>query len=175
MKALRIPTDALHASAPPAMQTDAAARRQPALDALTTALEAVNGTATAHTYARGHDIRDLAMGAEARLASLGIPAKARVGAELHAKSGDVLPTAYANAGRRVIRTVVALRRATAGWTCTDIRRIEDYPTAKPRADLRLTSDQDARAVAKLRATYSLTAPAPQTPSRETNQKDHAHV
>lgn len=154
MKPMKVPTDTLHSSATPAMRE---AQRQPALDALTAALTAVNGTARSHTYVAGQHIRELAMDAEARLVALGIPASSRAGAELHAKSGVALPNAYAKAGRTVIRTGVVLRRLKTGWVCTEIRRVEDRPTARPSARLHLTQVQDEQAVSKLRATYSTPA------------------
>jgi hypothetical protein len=158
MKPMKVPTDTLHSSATPAARE---AQRQPALDALTAALTAVNGTARSHTYTAGQHLRELAMDAEARLAALGIPVSSRAGAELHAKSGDALPNAYAKAGRSVIRTTVVLRRLKAGWVCTEIKRIEDYPTSRPFTRLHLDVVQDEQAVAKLRATYSRTTFPPQ--------------
>jgi len=158
MKPMKVPTDTLQSRATPAARE---AQRQPALDALTAARAACNGTARSRTYTAGQHIRELAMDAEARLEALGIAASYRAGAELHAKSGDVLPAAYAKAGRTVIRTTVVLRRLKAGWVCTEIKRIEDYPTAHPSACLYLTQVQDEQTVAKLRSTYSRTTFPPQ--------------
>lgn len=128
------------------------ATQAPDRAAIEDALKAANGSAAAHTFTRAQEIMDLAEDAENRLSALNIPIKSRAGAEYHATSGTKLPNAYA---RTILRSHVRLIRRSGGWYLLGVGRVEDYPTASPAAYLHLTDEQDAIAVAKFRAGYTV--------------------
>lgn len=122
--------------------------------ALAAALEKANGRASAHT-ARPSNIRPVTERLEAQLADLGIAKAHRAGATAQYVSGDEVPTSYKYA--RTV-TVVRLTRSSSGWYVTGIETGEILPSAKTGAFLILTPEQDALAVAALRARYTVRLP-----------------
>ncbi len=123
--------------------------------ALAAALAAANGRATSHT-ARPSDIRPVADRLEAQLADLGIAKANRAGTTAQYISGDEVPAAYKYA--RTV-SVIDLTRGSSGWYVTAIATQEVWPSATTGARLILTPEQDAAAVAALRAKYTVAAPA----------------
>ena len=124
--------------------------------AIVAALKAANGKATAHTYTRAVDIAALARTAEAKLEALGIPKAMRAGAAMMATSGSKLPNAYKYAAQA---TIVRLIRKGAGWYLESAGATDLHPGSTPAERLRLTPNQDAKAIAVLRTQYALITPA----------------
>jgi len=124
--------------------------------ALAAALEKANGRATSHT-ARPSNIRPVADRLEAQLADLGIAKAHRAGAKAQYVSGDEVPNSYKYA--RTV-SVIDLTRGPSGWYVTAIATQEVWPSAKTGAFLIVTPEQDAIAVAALRARYTVHLPTP---------------
>jgi len=124
--------------------------------AIVAALRAATGKAMAHTYTHATEIAFLARTAEARLERLGIPKAMRAGAVLVADSGTKLPKAYKYSARA---TVVHLIRKSTGWYLESAAATDLHPGHTPAERLRLTPDQDAKAIAVLRTQYALITPA----------------
>jgi len=118
--------------------------------ALAAALAAANGKATAHTYTSPMDLFSLANDAETQLDALKIKKADRRGARFYAMSGDRLPNAYKHA-IRVSR--VQIERRGAGWYLVALECAEIYPQGTRPHRLILTEQQDAAAIAALRASY----------------------
>lgn len=116
-------------------------------------LAAVNGRATEHTYLCG-DLADLAISAEERLESLGIPKSMRAGAEVFAISGGAVPNAYKYSRKATSARLV--RRAT-GWFVANVGSVTIWERGG-KVDLMLTEDQDAKAIETLRTGYRIQRP-----------------
>lgn len=117
-------------------------------------LAAANGRATEHVYTCG-DLADLAISAEERLESLGIPKAMRAGAEVFAISGDRVPNAYKWARNA---TSVRLVRRSSGWFVASVGAATIWKEGG-KVDLLLTEEQDAKAVSVLRCGYRIQRPA----------------
>jgi len=116
--------------------------------AITAALLAVNGKATAHTYTRASEITACAEASEAALAKLGLPVSARKGASVVVASGQKLPSAYKY---KVKITHATLVRVATGWTLAELASVETWHGGG--SQLSLTTAQDERIVAGVRAGY----------------------
>jgi hypothetical protein len=129
------------------------------INAITAALKAVNGKATAHTYQYPGDIEHLAVIAEKRLEKLGIAKAERAGATLVAVSGSALPNAYKYSA---IATRVVITRRGAGWYLTEVSGASIYGGNKGETRrINLTPAQDAKAIEVLRREYGIIQPAAQ--------------
>jgi hypothetical protein len=123
--------------------------------AITAALLAVNGKATAHTYTHAHQVAKIAEEAEAELEALSIPKKHRAGARYTAQSGSRLANAYKHVA---LTTCVTLTRNSTSWTVASVSQITLYPGRSPRPILILTAAQDAIAVNHFRLRYYILPP-----------------
>jgi hypothetical protein len=126
----------------------------PHYTALAAALKKANGRAASHT-AKASDLPHVAIDLEGRLADLGITKADRAGATAQYVSGEKLSHSYKYA--RTV-SVIDLTRGSSGWYVTAIATQEVWPSAKTGARLILTPEQDAIAVAGLRARYTVAAP-----------------
>ena len=120
--------------------------------AISTALAAANGKATAHTFTNPTDIIAAAADAEAQLAQLGIQKNERSGAKARASSGSKLPNAYKY---RRITTRITITRGSSAWFLTEITTAETWDKSAGGTYLEVTSAQDAIAIAKFRSSYSM--------------------
>ena len=118
--------------------------------ALTAALLAVNGKATAHALTRASELEGVADQAEAQLAKLGLPVSARKGATFVRISGQKLPSAYKY---KVKITQATLVRGASGWTLTELASVEKWHGGGSM--LTLTAAQDERIMASVRAGYHI--------------------
>lgn len=119
--------------------------------AIEAALAKINGTALQHTFNRYAEVAAVADQAEAMLDGLSLKKSSRRGAAIKAVSGASVPLSYswARQGTRIVLE----RRATA-WYLIDLAPAKLYQRGG-RQELRLTLDQDAEAVTKLRSTYTV--------------------
>jgi len=117
---------------------------------INSALLAVNGKATAHTYTRVSEITACAEVAEAALAKLGLPVSARKGASVVVASGQKLPSAYKY---KVKITHATLVRGASGWTLTELASVETWHGGG--SQLAVTPAQDERIMAGVRAGYRI--------------------
>jgi len=118
--------------------------------ALTAALLAVNGKATAHTMTRASELEGAAAQAELKLSKLGLPVSARKGATVVRISGQKLPAAYKY---KIRITQATLVRVATGWTLTELASVETWNGGGSM--LTLTAAQDERIVAGVRASYRI--------------------
>jgi hypothetical protein len=118
--------------------------------AIETALKAVNGKASAHTFTTGGSVHIIADLAEAKLDRLGLPKSCRAGAVFIAQSGESLPASYKYKAQT---TNIRIERKASGWVLTDISPSTLYPKSKPQRALVLTEAQDAKAIEVLRRAY----------------------
>ena len=114
------------------------------------ALRAVNSGASRHTYTSFDEIATEAARAERKVLALLTKTQA-VGAKFMSTSGGSVPNSYKYAR---ISTSVVLERRRAGWVLTGAERSTLWATA-PKSTLVLTTEQDAAAVARLRAGYAV--------------------
>jgi hypothetical protein len=116
-------------------------------EALTAALEAVNGRATAHTMAPGQ-VLDLAERIEADLQGRGVPKKYLKGARvIYIPAGP--GKAYARKSHHVVSTRVELERGASGWFLTGAERKEIWAESPERLLINVTAE--ARAAIRARA------------------------
>lgn len=118
--------------------------------ALETALEAVNGKATAHTFTQASELQAAAYAAEISLAQLKLPLSARKGASVLITSGHKLPNAYKY---KVKVTQAKLVRTATGWTLTELSSVEVWNGGG--SVLTLTPNQDERIISGIRAGYKV--------------------
>lgn len=118
--------------------------------AIETALLAVNGKATAHTFTRASELFSAVSDAENSLTKLGLQLSARKGASVVVASGQKLPSAYKY---KVKITHATLVRGTTGWTLTELTIVETWHGGGSM--LTLTAAQDERIVAGVRAGYRI--------------------
>ena len=114
------------------------------------ALRAVNGNASRHAYTSFDEIAAEAACAERKVLALLTKTRA-VGARFMSTSGGSVPNSYKYT--RVGTSVVMERRRT-GWVLVGAERSTLWSTA-PKSTLVLTAEQDAAAVARLRAGYAV--------------------
>ena len=130
--------------------------QNPHYTALAAALKKANGRAASHT-AKASDLPHVAIDLEGRLADLGIAKAHRAGATAQYVSGDEVPNSYKYA--RTV-SVIDLTRGPSGWYVTAIATQQVWPSTKTGAFLIVTPEQDAIAVAALRARYTVHLPTP---------------
>jgi hypothetical protein len=118
--------------------------------AIASALKAVNGKASTHTFTTGGDVHAIADLAEAKLDALNLPKNHRAGAVFIAQSGEVLPARY---GYKAQSTNIRIERRSTGWVLTDITISVLYPKSKPDRFLVMTEVQDTKAIEVLRRAY----------------------
>jgi len=116
--------------------------------ALTAALLAANGKATAHVFAQASELEGVAAQAELKLAKLGLPVSARKGATVVRISGQKMPSAYKY---KVRLTQATLVRGASGWALTELASVEAWNGGG--SQLGLTTAQDERIVSRVRAGY----------------------
>lgn len=115
-------------------------------EALTAALEAVNGRATAHTMAPGQ-VLDLAERIEEDLQNRGVPKK-------HLKGARVIYTpagpgkAYARKSRHVVSTQIQMERGASGWFLTNAERKEIWAESPERLLIHVTAEARAAITAR---------------------------
>jgi len=117
-------------------------------------LAAVNGKAEAHTYTTYTDIADLAESANGRVLRILGAKKYIPGAVLNALSGDAVSNAYARKGFSRAGTLVSIECRSTGWFFVAVSRCDVYKEGGYES-LTLTTAQDARAVAVVRAQYRI--------------------
>lgn len=120
------------------MTTSAAAAIQSALDG-------VNGTATAFTVHYANDVYHLALRAERHLKDHAVPEPDRAGATATFRKAGPYANAYKNSS---ISTTVTLTRAGSGfWYLTDVKRTKVYPRNSERFIVTIT-DRAAEALVR---------------------------
>lgn len=126
--------------------------------AIEAALKDVNGRAEAHVYSTYGEIEALAKEAEARLESLGLPkATHRSGSRWIETSGGAVANSYAKKGLSRTATRVTLSRRPTGWFLWSAEVAMIGASGGGKGALILTIEQDAEAVRRLRASYSVAA------------------
>ena len=125
--------------------------------AISSALLACSGKATAHTYTAASEIAAIADAAERNLIDLLGAKKFAIGAVVSATSGKAVSNAYCRRsfGPRVATRIVLERRST-GWFLTLVVRDDIYQSGGG-STLTLTAGQDERAVKVLREQYRVAA------------------
>jgi hypothetical protein len=129
------------------------------IDAIESALRAVNGKASAHGYTTATEIGYLADTAEFRLEQLGLPKNQRAGAVSVATSGDRVSNSYARKNFFRIATRVVLERRSTGWSLIDVRRTQIGQQGGGDATLVLTEAQSEEAVRRFRSQYGVASKA----------------
>jgi hypothetical protein len=125
-------------------------------EAITAALAAVNGKATAHTFYDGMSVVYAALDAEAQLTELQLNKADRAGVVANTLSGGRLPNAYKYA-RTITR--ITMVRGSAEWFLTDIKAFETFDKKHGETRITLTSAQAAAVVAKFSAQFSVNSAA----------------
>jgi len=120
--------------------------------AIQAAIEKANGKATAHTFTRASEIIDCAAAAEAQITALGIPKNERAGATARASSGSRLPNAYKYPR---ITTRITITRGASAWFLTELTTADTWDKSAGGTYVTVTAAQDAIAIAKFRASYSV--------------------
>ena len=127
------------------------------LATIQSALSAVNGKATAHTFTRASDIVAIAERLEARLDSLQIPKKDRPGASGRETSGDSVPNCY-EYSRTATR--VTFSRGSKDWFLVGVESARIYKDGGGPLYLVLTAEQDAVAHEMLRRRFHYSVEKP---------------
>ena len=125
-------------------------------EAITAALAAANGKATAHTFVNASEIISAARDAESQLDSLGLKKGDRAAVIAHSLSGGSVTNAYKYA-RTITR--VSLVRGGADWFLTDAKSFETFSRSAGETRITLTSAQAAAVVAKFSAQFSVNSAA----------------
>jgi len=125
--------------------------------AIEAALKAVNGRAEAHAYTAFGEIEILAETAEARLEALGLPKTRRTGALWTETSGSAVSSSYAKKAFGRAATRVRLQRRPSGWYLVGTVATTIGASGGGKGELILSAEQDAEAVRRLRAGYSVKA------------------
>jgi len=86
-------------------------------------LDAVNGSATAHTITSPDEVRSIAAAAEQALETFGLPRTHRRGARVEHVSGKGLPNAYSYTA---IATQLTLERGSKAWFLVGVERARAY-------------------------------------------------
>ena len=123
--------------------------------AIEAALKAVNGKAEAHAYTAFGEIEALAEAAEARLEALGLPKTQRTGALWTETSGSAVSNSYAKKAFHRAATIVQLQRRPSGWFLVSAFATTIGASGGGKGGLILSAEQDAEAVRRLRASYSV--------------------
>jgi hypothetical protein len=119
------------------------------------ALESAAGRAHEHTLRSALDLASIADDYESRVVALVGGKTYAPGATVVWTSGEKLPNAYKYS--RIVSRVV-LERRPAGWYLSEITTQEAWNDAGKKY-IRLTQEQDARAVSVLRGKYRIATPA----------------
>ena len=107
--------------------------------AITAALVAANGRATAHTFNGATPIIEAAVAAEAKLELLGLPKSRRVGAIAKVSSGGSLPNAYKY---QRVTTLVTIVRGSDAWFICEITTRESWDKKSGITRVSLDAAQD---------------------------------
>jgi hypothetical protein len=121
------------------------------LPAIKEALILANGNACSHTF-NADDILDVVTVAEGELVFLLGNKKDMVGAMAFARSGCALPNAY-KYGRQV--NTITIQRRASGWWLVSIVRFGTTDKSGESVKVALTTEQDAKAVARFQKTYQM--------------------
>lgn len=125
-------------------------------EAITAALAAANGKATAHTFTNASEIIAAACDAEAQITELQLNKADRAGVIANSLSGGSVPNAYKYA-RTITR--VSLVRGGADWFLTDAKSFETFSRNAGETRITLTSAQAAAVVAKFSTRFSVNSAA----------------
>jgi hypothetical protein len=125
-------------------------------EAITAALAAANGKATAHTFTSAAEVIAAANDAEAQLTALELNKVDRAGVVACAVSGGSVPNAYKYA-RTVTRAT--LIRGGSDWFLTDVKSFETFSRNGRDTRITLTSAQSASVVAKFSTRFSVNSAA----------------
>ena len=127
------------------------------IEAIEGALKAANGRATLHAYTTFVEIEATAFAAEAKLEALGLPKAQRAGAQWSEISGSAVAASYAKRAFHRAATSVRLERRSGGWCLVSAIATMIGASGGGKGTLTLTAEQDAEAVCRLRAGYSVMA------------------
>ena len=125
-------------------------------EAITAALAAANGKATAHTFTSASEIIAAANDAEAQLTALELNKGERAGVVACAVSGGSVPSAYKYT-RLVTRVTIV--RGGSDWFLTDVKSFETFSRSGRDTRITLTSAQAAAVVAKFSTRFSVNSAA----------------
>lgn len=106
-----------------------------------TALDAVNGTATAHTTTRPDEVRSIAAEVEQALETFGLPKTHRRRARATHVSGKGLPNAYSYTA---IATQLTFERGSKAWYLVAVERARAYAGDTGRGTRIAISTEQAR-------------------------------
>ena len=120
--------------------------------AITAALVAANGRATAHTFNGATPIIEAAVAAEAKLELLGLSKAQRMGAKAVAHSGGLLPRSYKY---QRVTTMVTITRGSSGWFVTSIATHEYWNFSSGGTYVSLTATQDEIVTKAFRSSYGV--------------------
>jgi hypothetical protein len=126
-------------------------------DAIEAALKAVNGRTETWAYTAFIEIENLSKTAEAHLEALGLPKAQRAGARWVETSGCAVANSCAKNGSSRAATRVTLERRAIGWFLLYACATTISAGGGGKGALILTAKQDAEAVRRLRASYSVAA------------------
>jgi hypothetical protein len=96
------------------------------IDAVRSALDGVNGKATAHTYTTARELVAIADAIERKLEKHGVALKDRSGVKITATSGVPTAKAYNKQARSAIATRVTFERGGSAWYVVNVERVERY-------------------------------------------------
>jgi hypothetical protein len=120
-------------------------------EAIEAALADVQHRASVNTFT-AQDVLGMAANAERRLERLHLAKKARPAAEYRFRYAGPTARSYKN---RQGATYIKLQRGSSDWFAVELARVEIWPQTPELAELVLTKEQDALAVAALRCTYAV--------------------
>lgn len=121
------------------------------IPALTEALAAVNGKATAHTLCSGAFILSIVAKYEKKALSLLGAKKHLQGTQVVYVSGGEMPKAYKYSR---VATSILLERRSSDWYLVNVESTTLWNSAGPEY-IKFTEEQDAAAVAHLRREYTV--------------------
>ena len=118
---------------------------------LKAALDSANGNAWRHAAAPRH-VQNLAVRAEETLKASGLPAWARVGAEVvwHGAGASALAYRY-----KMARTQITLTRGAKHWFLTDAKRVGVSPKRSEHYRISISSAQRDRIIATALRTFEV--------------------
>lgn len=119
-------------------------------EAITAALAAANGKATAHTFRSWYSLLECARLSEAKLDHLGLKKGSRPGAIATATSGGSVAHAYKYTR---ITSIAVLERGASAWFLVDLSIAESFRRTAGDTYISLTAAQDAEVTAKFHAKY----------------------
>lgn len=120
--------------------------------AIETALNTVNGRSSSHCYTTYAEIEYIAKRAEKRCESLLSAKKDFAGASFSSESGDSMPNSYK--GMRNSTTII-ITRGSKYWFLTTVNSSTLYPNQAGKEVLHFTTEQEAKAVAILKAQFTV--------------------